>query len=67
MRYHILREKLETHTMRPDEQQELIGITDQMEEANVRRVKALFKLANLRNTTVDALMDELKVRPPAYV
>lgn len=66
-RYYVLREKLAKHIMQPDEQQELIGITNEMEEANVHRVKALFNLAELRNTTVEALMDELKVRPPAYV
>ena len=65
--YYLLREKLEKHIMQPDEQQELIGITDQMEKANVRRMKALFKLAKVRNTTVEALMDDLKVQPPAYV
>ena len=42
-------------------------ITDQIESANVRRMEALIKLAELRQTTLDALMDALELRPPAYV
>lgn len=65
-RYHQLRQKLEDGTLPQDEQQELLGITDEIERANVHRIEALIKLADLRNTTLDALMDELGVRPPAY-
>ena len=66
-RYHELSEKLQDETLQPDEQQELVGITDKMEAANVKRIEALTKLAELRQTTVDALLDELGLRPPAYV
>jgi hypothetical protein len=63
-RYHELSEKLQDETLQPGEQQELIGITDKMETANVQRIEALTKLADLRQTTVDALLDELGLRPP---
>jgi hypothetical protein len=66
-RYSALREKLEDETLKSDEQQELIIITDQIEAANVRRMEALIKLAELRKTTLDALIDVLELRPLAYV
>lgn len=66
-RYHLLITKLEAETLQPDEQQELSQLVEQREEANVRRIDALIKLAQLRNTTLDALIDELGVRPALYV
>ena len=66
-RYNELREKLQHKTLQADEQQALIDITSQIEAANVRRIEALMKLAKLRNTTLDALIDELGLRPAAYV
>jgi hypothetical protein len=65
-RYHELARKLEDETLRPDEQQALIAITDQIEQANVRRIAALLKLAQIHNTTLDQLIDQLGIRPPAY-
>lgn len=49
------------------EQQELKQLTDQLEIANAHRIEALIKLAYLRSTTLDGLIDELGIRPPAYV
>jgi hypothetical protein len=66
-RYHALRTKLQDETLTPTEQQELKQLTDQLEAANVRRIEALIKLAQLRNKTLDTLIDELGIRPPAYV
>jgi hypothetical protein len=65
-RYNELRTKLQDETIISTEQQELTQITDQIEEANARRIEALVQLAHLRNTTLDALIDELGLRPPAY-
>ncbi len=64
--YHLLREKLEDESLTSEEQAELIGITDRLEAANVKRIEALIKLAEMRNTTLDALMDELDLRPARY-
>ena len=66
-RYYELSEKLQNETLQPGEQQELVGITNKMEAANVKRIEALTKLADLRQTTVDALLDELGIRPPTHV
>jgi len=66
-RYDDLRGKLEDETLKPGDQLELVKITDQIEAANVRRMEALIKLAELRTTTVDALMDILELRPRAYI
>lgn len=66
-RYHLLIAKLEDETLQPDEQQELAQIIDQREEANVHRIDALIKLAQLRSTTLNALIDELGIRPALYV
>lgn len=66
-RYHMLRARLEDQTLTTTEQQELKQITDQIEEANAQRIEALIQLANLRNTTLDALMDEFGLRSHSYV
>jgi hypothetical protein len=65
-RYGELRTKLQDETLTTSEQQELIQITDQLEAANARRIEALVQLSQLRNTTLDALIDELGLRPAAY-
>ncbi|MCW5850243.1 MAG: hypothetical protein KIT87_09180 [Anaerolineae bacterium] len=44
-RYHELIAKRRAETLTPVEQQELIGLSDQIEEANVRRIEALIELA----------------------
>lgn len=65
--YHRLIATLEAETLQPDEQQELSQIIAQREAANVRRVDALIKVAQLRNSTLDALIDELGIRPALYL
>ena len=44
----------------------LIALNDQIEEADVERVKALAALAQLRNISITDLMDELGLLPPSY-
>lgn len=65
-RYHQLRNRLADETLTPDEQVELLDLTDRIETANVQRVAALIQLAEIRNTSVDALIDQLGIRPAAY-
>jgi hypothetical protein len=65
-RYHDLRARRQAHTLTPDEQQELIAITDEREQANVQRVAALIRLAQLRQTSVNALMDDLGLHAATY-
>lgn len=65
-RYDELHEKLLDETLTPDEQQEFIGISDQIEFADAERLKHLVLLAQLRNVTVDTLMDQLGLRRRVY-
>jgi wyosine [tRNA(Phe)-imidazoG37] synthetase (radical SAM superfamily) len=65
-RYHELVAKRRAETLTPEEQTALIALTDQIEEANVRRIERLIELARLRNTSLEALMDKLGITAPAY-
>jgi hypothetical protein len=59
--YHVLIAKRQAENLTAAEQQQLIEISDRLEAANVRRMKALIELANLRGQSVDALMQELGI------
>jgi hypothetical protein len=59
--YHTLIAKRQAETLTAAEQQQLIEISDRLEAANVRRMKALIELANLRGQSVDVLMQELGI------
>lgn len=59
--YHTLIAKRQAETLTAAEQQQLIEISDRLEVANVRRMKALIELSNLRGRSVDALMQELGI------
>jgi hypothetical protein len=50
----------------PAELQELIELTDRIEQRDAERLEALQELAQLRQTTVGTLMDSLGIRAPAY-
>jgi hypothetical protein len=65
-RYDELHEKMLDETLTPDEHQELINLSDQIEFADAERLKHLILLAQLRNVTVDALMDQLELRRRVY-
>ena len=65
-RYDQLLAKRRTETLTPEELDELISLSDQIEAANVRRIKYLAELARLRNSTVSALIAELGIKPRAY-
>jgi uncharacterized coiled-coil DUF342 family protein len=65
-RYDELHEKLLDETLKPDEQQEFIELSDQIEFADAERLKHLILLAQLRNVTVDSLMDQLGLRRRVY-
>jgi len=59
--------KRQDETITPEEMQELIQITDQIEQLDAQRLAALVELANLRGTTLDALMATLGIAPSAHV
>lgn len=65
-RYDQLLAKRQTQTIAPEELDELIALSDQIEAANVRRIKYLAELARLRGTTISALIVELGINPRAH-
>ena len=65
-RFDELIAKRQAETISPDELQELIGITEQIERHDAERLAALGDLAHLRQITIPALMDLLGIRAPSY-
>ncbi len=49
-----------------EEQAELMTLVDQIELLNVERIEYLAQLAQLRKTTLAALMDDLELKPLSY-
>jgi hypothetical protein len=62
--YHTLIAKRQAQTLTDDEQQQLIGISDRLEVANVRRMKALIELSDLRGQPLSTVMQELGITSP---
>ena len=62
-RYRALLAKRDAESLTAKEHSELITLSDQIEEANVRRLKAVEELARLRKTTVPVLMETLGLSP----
>lgn len=60
--YHALIAKRRAETLTIEEQATLIEISDQIEQANARRIQYLIELANLRGTSLEAVMQELGIR-----
>ena len=65
-RFDELVAKRQAETITPDELQELITITDQIEQRDAQRLATLVELAQLRGTTVPELMDALGITPRRY-
>lgn len=65
--YHELIAKRRAETLASGEQEELIALSDRIEEANARRMAYLVRLARLRQTSLEAVMDQLGIRAPEYV
>ncbi len=65
-RYDELLEKRDARTLTPEEYQELLALTDQVEAFNVERVKALADLAQLRQVSLPEVMRQLGLDTPAY-
>lgn len=64
--YFALLRKRDAANLTTTEHQQLIKIGEEIEQANVRRMKALVQLAQRRQTNVDALMGELGIAPLSY-
>jgi hypothetical protein len=65
-RYHALVARRKAEILTPDEQTELIALSDSLEEANAQRLGYLAELARVRHTTLDAVMSELGLMPDSY-
>lgn len=65
-RYHTLVARRKAETITPDEQTELIALSDRLEEANAQRIGYLAELAQVRHTTLDAVMSELGLTPDSH-
>jgi len=50
----------------PEEQHELLRLTGRIEAAQVARVKALAKLAQLRGVPLNTLMNDMGIQAPAH-
>jgi len=62
-RYRALLAKRNAESLSDNEQVELIALSDQLEEANVRRMEAVSELARVRKVTVPELMSTLGLTP----
>ena len=63
-RYHELLEKRRPQTLSANEQQELIGIFDQIEVADAWRTESLVELSRLRGVPLQELMQQLGIQTP---
>ena len=65
-RYDALNDKLHAETITDEEHQELLGLIEQVKQADAERLRNLVELAQLRQLSLDELMDQLGLRRPTY-
>lgn len=53
-------------TLSEEEQRELVGLMDQVEQLQANRAAALAEVAQLRQTTLAQLMDDLGIQAPVH-
>jgi hypothetical protein len=63
-RYRVLIQKRQAEMLEESEQAELTAISDQIEELNVRRMERLAELAQLRNSSLRAVIEQLGIKAP---
>jgi hypothetical protein len=63
-RYDALRRKRRRAKLSRPEQQELLTLTQQMEQLDVERLQRLAQLAELRQVSLPTLMQQLGLEPP---
>lgn len=64
-RYSELRHKLDNYSITSTEQEEFTRIVDQIELADAERLGHLIELAQLRNVSLDSLLEQLGIHAPA--
>jgi uncharacterized protein YjaZ len=67
MRFDELVEKRRDENINENEQKELIALTEKSEGLNVRRLKYLVEIANIRNKSLREVMKELEIYPPQTI
>lgn len=65
-RYAELNEALHEETLTSDEHQELLQLIERIELADAGRMRCLVELAQWRQISVDALMDQLGIRQSTH-
>ena len=66
-RYRKLIKLRQEERLTPDEYEELLRLTDEVEQKQVERLEALSELARLRGKSLRELMVALGIKPPAVV
>lgn len=66
-RFNYLIAKRHSLTLTDAEQVELIELTDQIEDLDVKRIEYLAQLAQLRKRSLPEVMQDLNIQPPARV
>lgn len=66
-RYDLLTQKQRANTLSADEYTELLQVIEQIEQFDAERVQHLVTLAQLRQVSLDKLMQDLGIRQPEYV
>lgn len=66
-RYDALAKKRRQETLNQSEHEELLALTDYLEQYQAERLKYLIELASLRNQTLDELIANLQIKPSVYV
>jgi hypothetical protein len=65
-RYQALLDRRNARTLTQEEHEELLRLTDQVEQAEADRAAALVELAQLRQVSVDHLLRELGIHPASH-
>jgi phosphopantetheine adenylyltransferase len=64
--YDNLIAKRQDETLSSDEYQELLDLTEKVEQFDAKRIEAMIELANLRQTSVSQLMNQLDIKSHCY-
>jgi hypothetical protein len=66
IRYDELIAKRQAETLTTEEYQQLLQLTEKIEQFEAIRIETMAELAQLRQTSLTHLMKELNIQPPAY-
>ena len=65
-RYDELKARRDAAELTPAEHQEILAISDCIEDLNARRMESVLELARLRNVSVESLMEDLGLKSSLY-